>query len=246
MSKKQEVAVAEKNEVANVVMSEYAGYGIEDMSLSDMTISRIHCLQANSELVKQRKGFAGDIVDLSTGEKLGDTETAFEVVPFNFGKEFIVEIQDGARFKFLRKEPFNKETSFRETKREEVINGVLHRWVLCINVHVLLKSDLGNPAAFPYMITFKMTSLKAGKDLFSNCLKASKAGMPIWAISTPIKSVNTDNDKGSWSTYSLGKPSMIQDRESYDLDFVTWCKMIKSGSVKIAEDVVDNGDDLPF
>lgn len=241
-----ELSVQQNKEVSIERANLINEWGVPQTSAQDIIIPKILPLQGLSVLVTQRKGMMGEFRSSIDGALIGSIDTPFECIPFFLDKTWDVKAQqaDGS-YKWIKSVPVVENPASPDYndnwKWEGVLDGAKVQNIRRFNYYVLLPSEVANGAAIPYMFSFKSTSIKQGKTLYTQMfIKNIKAGLPPAAFTIKIGGSIVTNPKG---TYVV--PSYTMDRKATDKELqecLTWIKMIKGGKVKVDttdEDMVD-------
>ncbi len=212
-----------------------AQYAEEDVSSSDMLISRILLMQGQSKIVEEEKAKAGQIVGSLEADLLADMGKTLEIIPFHRYKSFRLfkEREGGGKPVFVMEKPYDKETIGWENQklREVEIDGQKLMCFITWNYYVLLTNEI---AALPRLLSFSSTNFKVGKKLTTFSVEAKKAGLPLPFKTYILGQEKSSNEKGNWFIYTVAKG---RKTEKAELDHITgWVSMVKAGSVKVHED----------
>jgi len=236
MSKQKEVAVKESAAVMTADASaNLDAWGDNQLSSKDMVIPKILCMQGLSDLVADGKAKMGDFVDSLTSEVLGDIDNPVSFIPFHMEKIYIIGKRNvgESRFEFDRIEdvanqnyPFNSVEGTVETKYE-----------YCLQFYVLRPED----PSLPYVISFKSTSLKAGKALATQMfIRNRSAGLVPPAYTMLLGGKKEKNDKGTFAVMEV-KQSVKTEQEQIN-GCLEWMQLIKAGKATVSHsDVTNNG-----
>lgn len=169
----------------------------EQILAGERLIPKIHLMQGQSLLVADGKAKMGDIVNLVTGEVLGDFNTPVEIIPIKkmpstwvvYDRVMDENGQSERKFKEIvdvTPQNVNWEWSVLDTKGVAVRDNDY-----CINFLVLAAKD----TRLPFVISFKRTSVKAGKKLvnhFDSC-KIDKVAPATKAVKIQSKKMMKGN-----------------------------------------------------
>lgn len=236
MTRVKEVAVKETS-VPTLPAELMGSWDSDAVEAKDIRIPRALLMQAMSVLVGERKASPGDVVNSITAEKLADEKTPLKVVPIVTHKTWTVQEKVNGKFEFKRTEPYTPTNSNRP--REEVLNGVETQNVETINLLCMLAEDLEKADALPIMISFRMTSYAAGKDLLTlktNCQRINKP-FPFYTVTLSPEYVK--NDKGQYFVYKYAGAQPTADFEKHAVTLKTWHDTFKMGAAKIDEEVAE-------
>lgn len=241
-----EVAVKQENLPAQM-MNEW---GAPVVSSQDIVIPKILPMQGLSVLVTQRKAQIGEFRDSVNNNLLGAIDQPVHVIPFYMEKSWDILLQQAdGRFKWNRSVPVVENTASPDYndnwkwESEELFNGQMtkRKNIRRFNFYVMLVSEIEAGGAIPYLFSFKSTSIKEGKKLFTQMyMRNIKAGIPPAAYTIKLGGVMQTNDKGSFVV-----PNYAIDRKSTDVELsecLSWIKMIKGGQVKV-DTTEDDGED---
>lgn len=234
MAKKQEVAVHKANEIAPL---EASAWGDEFVGTSDVVIPKILPMQGLSQLVIDEKARIGDFMDSVSGEKLGSISEPIQIIPFMVQKFWdIMEEDDEGNFKWVKSEPLIEnplEKGYNDNLPwSDKIDGVEVKRVRRMNFFCLIPKELAKGNDIPYILSFKSTSFREGKKLFTQMfVRNKKAGLAPCAFSFILAGVKQKNDKGTYvvPTLSMG-PKATNEEVAKAFE---WYKLIKGGGVKV-------------
>jgi hypothetical protein len=229
MSKNSEKAVAKKQETMPAAAMDMSAWGDGDVSAKDIIIPKILCMQGLSDLVADGKAKMGDFVDNLTNEVIGSIDNPVDFVPFHMEKIYIISKkgQGDNRFEFDRIEA----EAGQQYPFEEEIGGVTYKYEYTLQFYVLRPED----TSIPYVISFKSTSLKAGKTLATQMYVRNRAaGLVPPAYTMQLTGIK---EKGQQGTYiklvakqgAKTKPELINE-------CLTWLNAVKSGQAKAASE----------
>lgn len=219
--------VNQKNELA--VPSEGA-WGAETADSRDILIPKILLMQGLSQAVADEKASMGDMVDSLSLEVLGSGRgdgKPVRFVPLFLFKTWVVQEKlGGNKFDFKEIVPFGPDNQDWEWETDT------ERRDLTLNFYVLLEKDLDNPAALPYVVSFRRTSMQAGKKLSTHFSKCQLAGKPPAASVFELSAKKRENDQGTFFVYDV-----VQAGDNSKLDTAyKWYLTVREGAK------VDNRD----
>ena len=232
MGKNQEAetAVATKASTEVSLATNLDAWGGEPLSARDVIIPKILAMQGLSDLVTEGKARFGEFVDSVTHEVLGSIEKPIEFVPFHMEKVWIISSRKVGtdKFEFDKYEavtPAN-ENAYPLT---EIIGDTEMKYEYAMQFYVLLPSD----PSMPKVITFKSTSGRTGKVLFTQMFVRNRAaGLIPPAYIMELGGKKEKNDKGTFVVMEVkpkGKTS-----EALLADCLTWLNVIKQGKTQVA------------
>jgi hypothetical protein len=234
-----EVAVKQSHVPATEMMNEW---GAPMVSSQDVIIPKILPMQGLSVAVTQRKAQIGQFRDSVNNNLIGDIDQPFHAIPFYMEKMWDILLQDASgQFKWTRSVPVVENPASPDYndnwKWEAEENGVKRKNIRRFNFYLLLPSEVESGASIPYVFSFKSTSIKEGKKLFTSMyVRNMKAGLPPAAYTIKIGGVMQTNEKGSFVI-----PNYTLDRRATDKELaecLSWIRTIKGGQVR-----VDNSDE---
>lgn len=227
-----EVTTAKENLPAEIGLDAFGDAGI---SSQDIVIPKILVMQGLSKQVTEGKAKLGDFVDSLSSEVIGDISTPIEFIPFHLEKKWIISKKRAGdnRFKFDR---FEDLTAMNENRSwEGMEDGVETKYEKLFNFYSLLTNDM----ALPYIISFKSTSMKAGRELATQMFVKNRAANKV----PPAKVMNLFGDRVTKNdnTFAVLKTAVQRDSTPEEIQqCLMWYKTIASGGTKS-----DNSDIAP-
>lgn len=191
----------------------------EEVITSDLKIPKIHLLQATSELVHKKKAAVGDIVKLTTGQKLGNEDGAIEIIPLTFINTWVNSELVGKKFEHRGVEARTAKTSDLPWEYEK--NGTKWRRDKAVDMLVLLPSEIEQElkeiarakkegdmpdlekALTPWVVTFKRTSFRSVDPLLQHFNKAQKFQVGAYVNTFMLGCRQVSNDKGTYYVYEV-------------------------------------------
>jgi hypothetical protein len=245
---KNEVLVPQQNSPVTASVAEMG------MTGRDIEIPRILLMQGTSELVGADEMSVGDLVSSADNTILAGIEKPLEIVPVGFYKTIRVMDMSGGTPKFKRLEPW---TEAGEALPWEMSEGDIPvRRYLTFNFYVLLKEEIEAGIAFPYILSFKSSSLKAGRQLATHIFKRSTFGKSMYSQSVPITVRKEKKGTNFYAVMSVGRGTDLRPSEQEEAK--KYAEMLKVFSGKVHEDQdeveavkpsgpsVVSGEDVPF
>src|SRR4051812_46900520 len=107
------------------LMNTSDSWGSEGASNNDILVPRLMLMHDISDLVKERKADAGDIVGSVDGKVLAKFGTTLDIIPITTYREWLVNEIDGKKEKFLSRFPITPQNE--NLEREGVENGAAVR-----------------------------------------------------------------------------------------------------------------------
>jgi hypothetical protein len=235
-----EVVAQGSTAVAAVANLEEWGSG--DVSSKDLIIPKILAMQGLSDFVTEGKAKFGDFVDSVSGEVLGSVDKPIKFVPFYMEKVWIIS----SRKKGEKKYEFDRYEAVTPANEnaypfEEVIGDTEFKYEYTHQYYVLRPED----TSMPYVLSFKSTSLRAGKVLSTQMyIRNRAAGLNPAAITMELGGKKEKNDNGTFVVMEV-KPAGATSAELQS-DALMWLKTIKAGKHKVAADKPAAADDAKF
>ena len=188
----------------------------QDLDKSDLVLPKIMLMQAMSDLVSEGKAKPGDFINSVDGTVLGSKDKGVEVIIFRANK--IIQVYNGDEY--VRTEPFTAETQSLLYDKSE---GPDFRKNVVMNFSVLLPKDVKDGSAFPMILSFKRTSLGAGKKLATLLIRLQMMKKPSAAKVFKISAEQQENDKGKFFTMNVAEGRDTTEQEI--LDAQLWYKL---------------------
>lgn len=189
------------NEPTAIVTSDEAppegSWGNEEpISAKERMLPKLHLMQGQSKLVAEEKAAMGDIVNLVTGQVLGGKDKPIEIIPImklpsTWVVNDIVYENGQANKKFKEIIDVTPQNENMEWKEMDGNDRVILERDYCINFLVLVAGDL----TLPYQISFRRTSLKAGKKVvnYFDACRVDKVAPARNALSLVSSKLMKDN-----------------------------------------------------
>jgi len=200
----------------------------------DIVIPRIYAAQHMSEVVKDKTAEYGQLIDTMNGEIHGDLTSPVAFVPFYVQKKWmefdIVTNKAGARKREYKQTILIDHSNDNLPHVEENIERDR-----VVEVYCLLPKEVESGNAFPYVISFRRTSLKAGNKVITQILRNEALNKPPCASVMELSAKDTQNDDGSFvvlDTKATRPATMEEMQES-----LKWFKMVMSGKTRVDEEV---------
>lgn len=196
--KKNELTETGSNEVAEYENTD--AWGEEEVTHNDVIIPKILAMQGLSELVTDGKAMFGEFRNSVTGDLLAKNGESIEFIPVKRDKVWIEFTYDekNDQYKFSGITPINRhnEDAPLEYRNDE---GILCRRDRTFNFYVLLTRDLEQNVVQPYVLSFRRTSLRAGKVLGTQMFITNKNASRIpAAVAMKLSGKKEQNDKGTF------------------------------------------------
>lgn len=241
----KQVTVKEQQAVALSSEQLVNEWGVPTQPSQDMVIPKILPMQPTSEFVAEGKAVMGEFRDSISGALIGTIDKPFEVIPFYLEKSWDVQVMTEGQFKFDHTLPLVEnplDPNYNDNlKWEEEVDGKLLRRIRRMNFFVMLPSEVEKGGAMPYVLSFKSTSLKEGKKLYTQMyVRNFKAGLPPPSYLVTIGGSRQKNEKGSFIVPNISLARRATDQEMAEC--LSWLKVIRKGAVKIDNSDVNEGD----
>lgn len=233
----KEVKKNESKELANPIdLNEWGGSPI---SSQDIILPRILMMQPMSDKVTEGEAAFGEFRESLNNEKLGDFKTPIEVVPFLLQKAFVeYNNEDPTDKKFIRIVPItptNDNLPYEDTEKTAEGKTIKITRDRCMNFFVLLPKDIDAGTAIPHILSFRRSSIKAGKKLATQMyIKNKDANKPPPAVMANIIATKDSNDKGTFGVMDVNFTKPTPD--AYVKECLRWVKLILAGQAKIHEE----------
>ena len=209
-----------------------------DFSAQDMVISKILPMQGLSKLVTEGKAMMGDFCDSVNGTKLGSIDQPLDFIPFKVDKMWVKTITSKGKTTFDGIDPITRANES-APKEEQLPNGdFLHR-DYTYYVYCLLPKDLEEGNMVPYILSFKRTSVRAGKKVMTQMFVRNKMANKTpasWVMQ--LSGARQSNDKGTYIVVDVNTMHRETTKEELNMAFEMF-NMIKEGDSKI-----DHSDEI--
>jgi hypothetical protein len=228
----KEVAKAQKQEVVVAPTMDDWGNGPE-LSSNDIIIPKILAMQGLSQLVTARKAQIGEFRNSLTGELLGSVDKPVSIVPFYLQKlwvEYVPNEKGKMKFAGITPVTMSNENLAWEDKNSQGI--VTRRRDYTLQFFCLLESDLAKDVVQPYVLSFKRTSLKAGKKLATQMYVTNKQSKmaPAGKIIS-LEGVLDSNDDGTFVVFDIS--ALLPTPAKYQQKALEMFKLVQSGAAKV-------------
>lgn len=211
MAKKKETKAVEATAVAvqepaqlPMKGSEQPAWGMEEIGASDIIMPKLLLMQGLSKMVSDGEAKLGEIVNSLTKEAIGGITNiktkeckSVEVVTFKAFKTWLEFDKVEGQWVYRRNFPHTVANA--DLALEETVNGIEVRRDLCLNYYVLLPDEIKAGSALPYVISFRRTSMPAGKKIASAQTRWKALGAPnpvchkSFLLSVVMKTKETNN-----------------------------------------------------
>jgi hypothetical protein len=218
-----------------------SAWGKPIVTAKDMIIPKILPLQYMSEKVKDKQGEYGEFRDTLDNRLLGDLATPFEVVPFLLQKkwiefEMVAKRGGGMEREFLQVIPIQDDPTkagFNDDLPLRTEDGKIERDRV-MDFFVLIPEDIQKGESFPYVLSFRRTSLKAGQKLATQLyVRNLNAGKVPPATVMLISAKTKENDHGTFVVQDVEAKRPSTEKELQEA--FKWFKIVQAGNVKVDE-----------
>lgn len=243
----KEVAVKEAAGVPAINNNEFFD-GIT-VGAQDLLIPKLLIMQLTSVLVAAGRAVMGEWRNSVTGELVGHASKPLKVVPFYVKKSWDIlhEIQGKpGKYEFAKSIPVDDNPQspgynggwdafevFKDVdKNGATVNAKRH---YRFDFFVLLPEEVAKgPTALPYVLSFKVTSLKAGKKMFGEAYERNRsAGLPPFHFQFDLTGEKKTNDQGTFFVVDTWK-SEPADAATV-AKAIEWFRRIKTSTFKVDE-----------
>jgi hypothetical protein len=232
MSQLQKV---EKTKSVAAPISVFAKRADTAIDQTDILIPKLLLMQGLSKWVSEEKAAMGDIVNSVTGKLLGGKKDSINFIPIAHNKTWVRYKIEGGSPKYIGIEPHTPANARRPW--EEEIDGVKYRNDACLNFFVLLESEIQDPRAMPYALSFRRTSYNAGKKLITHFAQCDMAGLAPYAGVLTLSSSKQQNDHGPYYTYDV---IPLKDTPSdYSTKINQWADFLSRNVVRVDDSDIE-------
>jgi len=232
-----------KNEVGHA--QDLADWGAPaQLSTQDVVIPCILLMQYTSKLVKNQEAAAGEFrnsIDQSCVGGLVKKELKpLEIIPFYVNLCYTNMDASGTKEKYVGKEPINMSND--DAPREFMRDGIAMRRYRTYEVYFF---KAGEVVGLPYVMTFKSTSMQAGRKIYSQMYATNyELKLPPPAFHMSVWPEHKENDKGEFFVLDAKRGSETTPEEMAVC--LKWFKRLKTEDVKVDESHLrDDGDATP-
>lgn len=209
------------------------------VSAADLVIPKLLLMQGTSEYVGDESAEVGDIVNSQTHEVLGGIGKPVEFVPLKLYKTWRIYDMSSKQPKFLREEPVTAANADQEWEGLEGKTPV--RRDQNFNFFILLKSELDAGEAFPCVVSFKRTSMNAGKQLATQLFKLAALGKLPYSQTVKLGVRKDKKETNTYAVYEFQKGNPCTEVEKTEAQ--RWLKTLSS--VKYTVDAKEEAEAVP-
>ena len=214
-----------------------SSWGAEQASSKDMLIPRIMLMQDLSDAVKSGKCRPGAIIDGTTNKVLVDSVgKKFEIIPIlTYGEWLCYDVlvrNNKEEVTYKNKVVCDK--SNENWSPEEVVAGGLVRRVRQINFLVLRPENIHE---LPYMVSFKKTSMRAGKKLSTHFQVSAMKGLPAAKQVFTLSSIQLTSKGFTYYGFEV-EPARASTPDELRYAY-HWYQMFNKGAAKVEDEQAD-------
>lgn len=202
------------------------------VTAQDLVIPKLLLMQNTSEYVGDGKVKMGDVVNSQTLEVLSDTTRALGIIPLKLYKTWRVYDLSGSQPKFLRQEAITAENASLPWEAYE--EGIPIRRDLCMNFFILLLAEVEKGEAFPCVVSFKRTSIQAGKQLATHLFKMAALGRLPYSQSIELKVTRQKKETNTYAVFEIGKGTEATAEAKATAE--KWLGLLSSLTYKVDEE----------
>lgn len=199
----------------------------------DVLIPRVNVMQPGSEKVLEGAAQFGELRETLDNKLLGKIGQPLSIVPFHTESVWVV-VEADAQNNRVFKEIVRVEAGVNEQLpfEEALPNGKKLIRTYTINMYFLLPSEVEAGEDLPYVLSFRSTSLRAGKKVNTTMyMKNFRAGKAPWAVAMNLTATKTQNDKGTFAVLDVQTTRAATEEESNAA--AHWCEMVMQGQTKL-------------
>jgi hypothetical protein len=224
-------SVALKQETSLALAGTLDAWGTQEVSSQDILIPKILAMQGLSQLVADGKAAIGEMRDSVNGTLLGGIDKPLSFIPVHIDKVWVISEKKGDRFKYVGTEPITRDNE-NLPWAEITDSGKEIRRDYTMNCYCILPVDVENGFPVPYTISFRRTSLRAGKKLFTQMyVRNRQAGMIPPAMKMLLTVQRVKNDQGTFFVFDTDIDAQAnQDEMNSAFDLF---KTIQAGLAKV-------------
>jgi hypothetical protein len=219
-------------------IEDVSAWGAAPVTAQDIIIPRILLMQPMSDAVTNGKAAFGEFRESLNNELMGKFEDGFEVVPFAMHKVFVeYEQASGGKKEYLRTVPItpaNEGLPYEDKEKNDEGRTIAITRDRVLNVYCLLPKELETGGAIPYIISFRRSSMQAGKKISTQMfVKNHAAGKNPAAVMCKIWATKETNDEGTFGVMDVTptKPTPTE----WQAEAFKWLGIVNSGRAKVDE-----------
>jgi hypothetical protein len=241
-----------KKDIAPVPLSEW---GTGDQVLGqDVLLSKILPMQGMSQMVTDMKAQVGEFRDSVSGVRMGSIVEPIELIPFHLEKhwDILTEAVEGQskQYKYTRSEPLIEnpiDKGYNDNLPwQDIENGANIKRIRRMNYYVMLPEEIKTGTAIPYVFSFKSTSYREGKKMFTQMyVRSQRARLSPAAFTFKIGGIKAKNPAGQTyivPTVELGRRTTAEE----EVECFEWYKVIRGKkpgtTVKVDDSDLSNAE----
>lgn len=231
MSKKE--LVKQEENLPAMTLSDWGNE--EAINLTHFSVPKVLIMQPMSDQVTAGDAKFGELRVSDSGRLVGGLDKPMEFVPFKVEDQWIIFKPQNGKMEFDRIEKVTPENEARPWDDTDA-DGVAIRRDRSLVFYILLMEDLASGIALPHVISFKRTSMKAGKQLYTQMYITNRsANLPPAAYVMRLGVKKESNDKG---TFGVAVINPLRRSSGEELKTAkSWHDTFKTATV-----VVDHAD----
>ena len=205
---------AEGGALANFSYGNMAGAGFENMDADDQVVPFVRMLQALSpEVAKKSERIEGARAGMFINTATRDVFEDFIFVPVST-RQVYVEWRDrekggGIVAQHEVSSPVVRQARDNARRFNDLRTPEGNTLTQTYYVAGLMLEDVDDVDGTPVMLAFTSSAIKAYKQGIGGLLKFSRSA-PLFAHRLRVSSVEMENDRGAWSTWSIGPALAVQ------------------------------------
>jgi len=206
----------------------------QDVSGNDVLLAAILLCQPTSDLVLEEKARIGNLVGSLEGNILGDVDNPVEIIPFKFFKtwtefKLVDDGKGGKKQEFHNIVPVTLANA--ELPREEMVADLhIHRFET-INYYCALATEVAKGDFMPYVVSFRSTSYRAGKQLETIRGKLKGYNIPLCFRTFKLGAKKTENDKGKFCIFTIEESRKTTEEELAAIK--PWFDTVEKAQVRV-------------
>jgi hypothetical protein len=247
MAKKNQEVEKKAEAAVPATVSEETAWGSEGIDGGDLLVPKILLMQGLSKFVTEGVANVGQIRDSLEAKLLGGAvgpsqpPQELELLAFGSFKTWVLFEKQGKKDKYVGTVPYTPENQ--GWPLEEVVNGISVRRDKCLNFYVLLTKDIAEGFAFPHCLSFRRTSMSAGKKLATLAAKARVFNKPLAGSTFKLTVAIKENEEGKFFVWDLAGGRNSTEAELQEAK--KWHEATKSRAVKVDDSDIRTEPDAP-
>lgn len=223
--------ITEKKEAnLSTDVQDLSNWGAPEMSSNDLVIPMVLLMQYTSDKVKAQTAKFGELRDSLNDEVLGSQEKPFEIIPF-LAERFWIEydVSKGDKFgdkEYLGTVPItaaNDNLPYLDEERKISRDRAIYVYGLIADRY---------DKSIPVVITFRRTSLKAGKAIMTQMYAQNRA-----AGKNPagyVIQVTSKKEAGDAGDYAVAVTKVGREtKQEEQIKALEWLKVVKAGTARV-------------